>query len=168
MPLIKNPKGVVVSVTKERKDYLLKDNPPVMDSEGNPRKNNNGKIATHLKAMNEYGWTEPSADEIAEYNSRLEDDQSEAAEAAEAREAAGLTAVAAALATQKAAAAENKASKKAGRPSKAAKAAEAEAQAKLATEAKVRDAEGDKEKFDALNDEEKEMYAALGLPVITA
>lgn len=175
MPLIKNPKGTIVSVTKEQKQYLLLDNPPVLDIEGNPRKNNNGKIATHLKAAHEFGWKEPTADEVKTYEDQLAEDQ-EAAEAVTlAHEAAGITVVAAALAAKRASDADQKnaAGKgkvKAGGPGRKTK-AEKEAEAKLAAEEmekRVRDAEGDKDKYEALSDDEKELYVQLGLPEIVA
>ena len=175
MPLIKNPKGKIVAVTKERKQYLLSDNPYALDAEGNPKKNNNGKYATLIKAAHEFGWMEVTADEAKAYEDQLAEDQEAAEGVTLAHEAAGITAVAAALAAKRASDADQKnaAGKgkvKAGGPGRKTK-AEKEAEAKLAAEEmekRVRDAEGDKDKYEALSDDEKELYVQLGLPEIVA
>ncbi len=172
MPLIKNKKGVIVAVDAARKAYLLNPKPVALKTDGSPKTDANGKTFPVLKAEHEIGWTDVTAAEEAAYNEELEEAQESAQKVTQAQEAAGLVAVAAAMGAKKAVEADHAnatGKNKAGRKSKAQKAAEAEAEAKLKEEkeAKVRDAEGDKEKYDALSDDEKAMYADLGLEEVT-
>ena len=160
MPLIKNPKGTIVAVTAERKNYLLTPNPPALMADGTPKRNSNGKIATLVKAEHEFGWSDVTAEEEKEYNEQLEADQEDAENVSNANEAAGLMAVGAALAAKKAADADQKnATKSKGKGKGGRKSNEQKEQEKKdEMEKHVVDAEGDAEKYDALTDDERAMY----------
>lgn len=166
--LLKNPRGRIVSVSEERGEYLLNPHPVLLNSKGKPKLNKDGEEIPVIKARYEEGYTKPTKEEIDAYMEKREEDQEAAEEAQDAQDAAAAAAAAASLAAVKAAQAGSKA-KKGGRKSKAQKEAEAkEAEEKKAEmEGKVRDAEGDKAKYDALSDDEKKMYADLGMEVPT-
>lgn len=162
--LLKNPRGRIVSVTQERGEYLLNPRPVLLNSKGKPRLNAEGEEIPLIKARYEEGYTKPTQAEIDAYLEKQAEDQAAAEEAAEATNAAAVAATAASMAAARAAQVGNKTTaKKGGRKSNAQKAAEQEARAEM--EGKVRDAEGDKAKYDALSDEEKKLFAELGMEV---
>ncbi len=173
MPLIKNPKGVIVSVPADRKAYLLNENPVALNIHGKPKTDANGNTFPIKKAENEKGWKEVTKAEADAYNEQLEEDQIAAEEATNATEAAGMVAVAAALATKKAGSAQERAANSRTKKNSAKKPivkteeeqtqddADAAAKLKIESEGRVRDAEGDAAKYDALTDEEKALYIEL-------
>lgn len=167
MALIKNTHGVVVAVTDERKAYLLNPNPVAIGANGKPKTDANGNTFPIKKAAHEIGWSDVSKAEEAEYYEKLEEEQAAAEEVTNAKEAAGMVATAAVLAQQRA----EKSAEKAVKRNAKAKPSKSEVRRKNAQEGKdgdaadmeikVREAEGDAEKYDALSDNEKEMYLEL-------
>ncbi len=125
-----------------------------------------------LKSRDEEGWTDVTKAEYDAFVEEMEADMEDADRVKDAQNAAELATQTAAALTAKAGKADqlnNTAKKTAGRKSNVQKAEEAAAQKlKDETEARVREAEGDKVKYDALTDDEKEMYTSLGLEEITA
>lgn len=164
MPLIKNKKGTIVSVDEKRKAYLLNDKPVLLRPDGKPKVDANGNTVPLVKSADEIGWTDVSKAEEAAYYEKLEADQEAANEVSQAAEAAALTAVAATMAANNAQKKAHNAAKgaKPGRKSNAQKEQEAAAQkAAEEMEMRVRDAEGDPAKYEALSEDEKEMYVTL-------
>ena len=162
LTLIKNKHGRVVSTTPERKKFLLDPKPMALKRNGQPKENANGDPIYLVKSQDEIGWTDVTPAEVKEFEQDIARGQEAAEEVEDATNAAKFaTATAAKLSADA-----SKAGAKA--LSKVAKKAQEEAKMKEEMEAKVRDAEGDKVKYDALSDDEKEMYVALGLEEVTA
>ncbi len=157
LTLIKNPKGRVVSVSPERKKYLLDPNPVALKVNGQPKEDNNGNKIPLIKAEYERGWLDVTQAEYDDFVDEMESGQDDAQEAEDAVRAATLATATAAQLSAKAGG--STAKKTAGRKSNAQKAAEAKLKEEL--EASVRDAEDDAEKYAALSDDGKAMYLEL-------
>ncbi len=131
--LIKNPSGRIVSMTPERKAYLLDPKPMHTDPQ-------NGKKIALIKQEYEQGWTEPTEADIAAWEEENKPKPT------------GTVAPAVAPAADETAKPKKKTKKEIAEAEAAAAAKDAE------LEASVRDAEDDKEKFDALSVAGQEMY----------
>lgn len=164
-PLIKNKHGKISQVTAERKKFLLDPAPILLRPNGKPKLNDEGDPIIAVKGEYEKGYTDVTPQEEKEYWAMMDSRMEQREEEEEAQEVAKAAADAAVAASVRAAKAGT--GKKGGRKSNAQKAAEEEEAKKqeeekrAEMEGKVRDAEGDKAKYDALSDEEKKMYIDL-------
>lgn len=166
LTLIKNKKGRIVSCSPERKKFLLDTKPVALKANGQPKEDNNGNPIRIIKSQEEEGWSDVTPAEQKQFEAELAAEQDEAQEVQDAQRAAMLATETAASLTAKAgnvAQRNANAKGKPGRKSKAEKEAEESAAAKVKEEmeAKVREAQDDAEKYDALSDDEKAMYIEL-------
>lgn len=168
-PLIKNKHGKISQVTAERKKFLLDPAPILLKPNGKPKLDSEGEPILAVKGEYEKDYVDVTPKEAKEYWDMMDaraEQREEEEEAQEVAKAAADAAVQASVRAAKAGAGKGKG----GRKSNAQKEAEEkEAEEKRAEmEVKVREADGDKAKYDALNDEEKELFAELKLEVPAA
>lgn len=144
---LKNKKGRIVEVDDKRAAYLLDPNPVLLRKDGKPKTNEEGDTFSLVKSKDEEGYTKPTAAEIKAYEAEQEE-QREQHEEMENMKNAGAQAIAAAALM----------ANRANKPQKPKKVKEKKEDDGAELEATVRDAEGDAEKYNALDDAGKEMY----------